>query len=124
MKGLMALLLVMVIIFPAAGFAKEETKKLPPNQILITDGKIKNPIIIQRVLFTDDYIVIQFTRDRIVTNTYDGVPSLKIIYTDERGKPHQVHIDKKGGYILAGSEMIPFPAKLVNLEVYDPFIDD
>ncbi len=119
MKGLLAILLLVVISFPAAGFAAG--KKFAPNQLMITDGKITKPIAIQRVLFTSDYITIQFSKDRVVTNPYG---SLKVIYTDDDGDPHSVVVDHQGGYILAGGEILPLPAKLVNIAAYNPFIDD
>ena len=120
MKGLMVLLLIASVLFPAAGFAAEK-KELPPNQLMVTREKASgSPVVAQRILFTENCIVIQFSQDRVVTNPYG---SLQVIYTDERGKPHKVFVDHQSGYILAGKEVIPFPAKLVNLANYDPFID-
>ena len=117
-KVIFGFILAMVLSFPAAGFGKDI--KLPPNQLMVAHGK-GIPIVAQRILFTPDFIVIQFSRDRVATNSYG---SLKVLYTDNSGKPHEVFIDHESGYIVAGEEIIPFPAKLVNLTVYDPFIDD
>lgn len=121
MKGLLVvILLVMTIIFPAAGFAAGKAK-LSSNQLMVTDGKVTRPVPIQRVMFTEDCIIIQFSKDRIVTNPYGAI---KVIYTDDDGDPHSVVVDHRGGYVLAGGEVLPLPAKLVNIAAYNPFIDD
>lgn len=117
-KFLFSFILAMVMVFFSnASFAEE---KLPENQLMIQLNN-SEPLIAKRIIFLSDCVIAQLKDDhRTVIRPHESV---RVLYTDENGLAKKVYINKKDGYILVDDDVMPFPAKLVHINEYNPYID-
>ena len=78
------------------------------------------PKSVRKIVFCEDCIIVEVKRENFITAPH-GV--IKVMYTDEKGKPSPVIVDPLSETVTAGGEVFPFPAKLVTLDAYNPEVD-